>query len=235
MKFCGSFGLQFAENVQANWQEEYYFFMTMPDPIQPEQPRREFKKYSGNFLNIRLTVQTWPLVASICLDFKKKNKKNARTSAHAHTHIGGKYFADDEEVEMRVQKWLKQQSKNFYAAGFDALVKRWEKCINVGEGYVEKSFLQVRISHVLRFISICGLFTGSPSYKHIVTKLITLHISHCVPSILYLPIEKKFQIKFVDLNEVHTFRQTSTLYPLIHLWIYRLVQFSHLLWCISMG
>jgi hypothetical protein len=25
-----------------------------------------------------------------------------------------------------------------YAAGFDALVKRWNKCINVGGGYVEK-------------------------------------------------------------------------------------------------
>jgi hypothetical protein len=28
--------------------------------------------------------------------------------------------------------------KNFYAAGFDALVKRWDKCINVAGGYIEK-------------------------------------------------------------------------------------------------
>jgi hypothetical protein len=28
--------------------------------------------------------------------------------------------------------------KIFYAVGFDALLKRWDKCINVGEGYVEK-------------------------------------------------------------------------------------------------
>jgi hypothetical protein len=27
---------------------------------------------------------------------------------------------------------------DFHAAGFDALVKRWDKCINVGGGYVEK-------------------------------------------------------------------------------------------------
>jgi hypothetical protein len=39
---------------------------------------------------------------------------------------------------MEVQKWLRQQSKDFCAAGFDALVKRWDKCINVGGGYVEK-------------------------------------------------------------------------------------------------
>jgi hypothetical protein len=43
--------------------------------------------------------------------------------------------ADDEQ---EVQNWLRQQSKDFYAAGFDALVKRWGKCINVGGGYVEK-------------------------------------------------------------------------------------------------
>jgi hypothetical protein len=34
-KFCRSFGMQFAENVQANWQEEYCFNITMPDPTQP--------------------------------------------------------------------------------------------------------------------------------------------------------------------------------------------------------
>jgi hypothetical protein len=36
----------------------------------------------------------------------------------------------------QLQKWLKQQY--LYAVGFDTLVKRWDKCINVGEGYVEK-------------------------------------------------------------------------------------------------
>jgi hypothetical protein len=28
--------------------------------------------------------------------------------------------------------------KNFYAVGFNALVKRWDKHINVGGGYVKK-------------------------------------------------------------------------------------------------
>jgi hypothetical protein len=44
----------------------------------------------------------------------------------------------DEEVETDVRKWLRRQPKDFYAAGFDALVKRWDKCISVGGGYVEK-------------------------------------------------------------------------------------------------
>jgi hypothetical protein len=38
----------------------------------------------------------------------------------------------------QVRKWLRQQSKYFYAAGFEALIKRWDKCITVGGGYVEK-------------------------------------------------------------------------------------------------
>jgi hypothetical protein len=38
----------------------------------------------------------------------------------------------------QVRKWLRQQSKDFYAAGSDALVKRWDKRINVGGRYVEK-------------------------------------------------------------------------------------------------
>jgi hypothetical protein len=49
----------------------------------------------------------------------------------------GKCFADD-EVETEVWKWLTQQSEDFYAAGLDALVKRWDKCVNVDGGYVEK-------------------------------------------------------------------------------------------------
>jgi hypothetical protein len=38
----------------------------------------------------------------------------------------------------QVRKLLRQQSKDFYAAGLDALVKQWDKFINVDVGYVEK-------------------------------------------------------------------------------------------------
>jgi hypothetical protein len=53
-------------------------------------------------------------------------------------HFGGKSFADDEEAETEVREWLRQQSKDFNAADFDAIVKRWDKCIEAGGGYVEK-------------------------------------------------------------------------------------------------
>jgi hypothetical protein len=52
--------------------------------------------------------------------------------------LDGKRFADDEEVETQVQKWLRQQSKDFYAVCFDTLVKQCDMCIDVGGGYVEK-------------------------------------------------------------------------------------------------
>jgi hypothetical protein len=52
-------------------------------------------------------------------------------------HLGGKRFAD-EEVETEVRKWLKQLSEHLHPAGFDVLIKRWDKCISVGGGYVEK-------------------------------------------------------------------------------------------------
>jgi hypothetical protein len=41
------------------------------------------------------------------------------------------------KVEMKVRKWLRQQSKDFYAAVLNALVKRGDTCINVSGGYVE--------------------------------------------------------------------------------------------------
>jgi hypothetical protein len=46
--------------------------------------------------------------------------------------LSGKHFVDDEEVEIEMRKWLRQQSDDFYTASLDALVKRWDKCINVG-------------------------------------------------------------------------------------------------------
>jgi hypothetical protein len=46
-------------------------------------------------------------------------------------HLGGKHFAGDEEVRV----WLRQQSKDFYAVGFNALESNGT---SVGGGYVKK-------------------------------------------------------------------------------------------------
>jgi hypothetical protein len=50
------------------------------------------------------------------------------------------HYPDDEAVEREVTSWFRQQPKEFYAAGFQGLVKRWDKCLNVQGDYeyVEK-------------------------------------------------------------------------------------------------
>jgi hypothetical protein len=53
-------------------------------------------------------------------------------------HLGGRHFADGEEVEMEVRKWLRLQSKDSCAADFDILIKQWDRHVNVGGGYFEK-------------------------------------------------------------------------------------------------
>jgi hypothetical protein len=61
----------------------------------------------------------------------------SRKAIHSWSEKRGERFAD-EEVETEVRKWLRQQSNDFYVAGFD-------KCIDVGGGYVENFFFYVRI------------------------------------------------------------------------------------------
>jgi hypothetical protein len=79
------------------------------------------------FVNRGLTV--FPVYGGKCL---------SRKAVHNWVEKRGKHSADGEEVETEVRKWLRQQTKDFYTAGFDALVKRWDKCISVGGGYFEK-------------------------------------------------------------------------------------------------
>jgi hypothetical protein len=62
---------------------------------------------------------------------------NEKCFSRKEVHNWWHTFAD-EEAETEARKWLRHQLKCFYAAGFGALVKRWDKCISVGGGYVEK-------------------------------------------------------------------------------------------------
>jgi hypothetical protein len=62
----------------------------------------------------------------------------SRKAVHNWVEKRGKLFADDEEVGTEKWKWLRQQSRNLCVVCFDALAKRWDKCIGVGGGYVEK-------------------------------------------------------------------------------------------------
>jgi hypothetical protein len=66
--------------------------------------------------------------------------------------LGGKCFADVEEFETEVRKRLRQESKHFYAAGIDALVKRWDKCINVGGEYEAQYIFLSRFEYHMFYV-----------------------------------------------------------------------------------
>ena len=54
------------------------------------------------------------------------------------TSFSGERFPDDDAVERAVRAWFRQQPKELYAAAFQGLVKRWDKCLNLYGDYVEK-------------------------------------------------------------------------------------------------
>jgi hypothetical protein len=56
-------------------------------------------------------------------------KRLSRKAVHNWVKKRDKRFADNDEFETEAQKRLRQQPKDFCAAGFDALVKRWDKCL----------------------------------------------------------------------------------------------------------
>jgi hypothetical protein len=85
--------------------------MTMPDHIQLEHLRREFKNYSRNFLNISLTARTWHLLTSICLVRWKQSRWQIFRWWRRGWNGGGE-VADTTD-------------KNFFAAGFKAAQNVW--------------------------------------------------------------------------------------------------------------
>lgn len=52
--------------------------------------------------------------------------------------LGGQKFASDFEAQDAVRDWLRQQPASFFETGIGKLVSRWDKCLNVLGGYVEK-------------------------------------------------------------------------------------------------
>jgi hypothetical protein len=53
-------------------------------------------------------------------------------------HLSEERFPDDDAVEREVCAWFRQQLQEFYAAGFQGLVKRWDKYLNLFGDYVGK-------------------------------------------------------------------------------------------------
>jgi hypothetical protein len=67
-------------------------------------------------------------------------------------HLSVEQFPDDEAVEREVTAWFQQQPKEFYAAGFQGLVKRWDKFLPVQGDYVEKlKYFSNQYSYLFKF------------------------------------------------------------------------------------
>ncbi|GBN16950.1 hypothetical protein AVEN_185101-1, partial [Araneus ventricosus] len=63
------------------------------------------------------------------------------TASTSQPRLRSKRFSsddDDDDVQHKALLWMRQQHKEFYAAGIEALIKRWGKCINIGGDYAEK-------------------------------------------------------------------------------------------------
>jgi hypothetical protein len=56
---------------------------------------------------------------------------------------------DDRKPQMM---WLRQKSKDFYAVGFDAPVKRRDKCISVSGGYLKKQTFVSRSEYHMFYV-----------------------------------------------------------------------------------
>jgi len=52
--------------------------------------------------------------------------------------LRGKKFNDNDGVKENVLNWLQYQDKDFFAAGINKLIKKWNKCINIVGDHVEK-------------------------------------------------------------------------------------------------
>ena len=50
----------------------------------------------------------------------------------------GQRFSCDEEVKSAVRIWFQKQNTNFFKDGFQEIVQRWRKCIEVHGYFVEK-------------------------------------------------------------------------------------------------
>ena len=69
------------------------------------------------------TKKCCPRTVNIACHVKQPSKNN---------FFSEERFPDDDAVERAVCGWFRQQPKEFYGAGFQGLVKRWDKCLNFG-------------------------------------------------------------------------------------------------------
>jgi len=53
-------------------------------------------------------------------------------------HLRGRRLSTDVEIQVDVTSWLGGQDSGFYPAGMSSLPAKWNKCIELNGGYIEK-------------------------------------------------------------------------------------------------
>jgi len=52
--------------------------------------------------------------------------------------LRGKKFNGNDGIKENMLNWFQHQGKDFFAAGINKLIKKWDKFINVAGDYIEK-------------------------------------------------------------------------------------------------
>ncbi|UYV76934.1 hypothetical protein LAZ67_14002480 [Cordylochernes scorpioides] len=60
-------------------------------------------------------------------------------------HLGGKHFANDDEVQAEANHWLRRQDTAWYNSGIKKLLQQCQKCLDRNGDYVEKCYSYVGI------------------------------------------------------------------------------------------
>jgi hypothetical protein len=128
---------------------------TMLEKCTTEKQRSVVRFLWAKGLNAKdILIKMFPVCGGKCLSPK---------TAHNWVQNFSQGRSKIAEMPDQVRKWLRQQSKDFYVTGFDAMGQAyqcwWRICRETNV-----FFFQFRISHVLQFISICDRSTDSPSY-----------------------------------------------------------------------
>ncbi|UYV75847.1 hypothetical protein LAZ67_13001551 [Cordylochernes scorpioides] len=57
-------------------------------------------------------------------------------------HLGGKHFANDDEVQAEANHWLRRQDTAWYNSGIKRLLQRYQKCLDRNGDYVSQTCVQ---------------------------------------------------------------------------------------------
>ncbi|UYV62508.1 hypothetical protein LAZ67_2000896 [Cordylochernes scorpioides] len=89
-------------------------------------------------------------------------------------HLGGKHFANDEEVQAEANHWLRRQDTAWYNSGIKKLLQRYQKCSDRNGTKEKKEALKVYLENsvvagIPQMVSVSSLPAPPMMYAHLYT------------------------------------------------------------------